>query len=98
MDFWPKMYLILYPSCGNATTHTTILNVPTEIRPHAGDVEFWLIPLSNVKATIAATLLDLEFYVSASTQCSKCYEISDMEFFIKIYNQIVMLIIDIDHF
>ena len=61
----------LYPSCGNETTLTTILNVPTEIRPHAGDVEFWLIPLSNVKATIAATLLDLEFYVSASIQRNK---------------------------
>ena len=31
------------------------LNVPPEIRPHAGDVEFWLIPLSNVKATIEVT-------------------------------------------
>ena len=28
------------------------LNVPPEIRPHAVDVEFWLIPLSNVKATM----------------------------------------------
>ena len=40
------------------------LNVPPEIRPHAVDVEFWLIPLSNVKATIVATLyLDLEFNI-----------------------------------
>jgi hypothetical protein len=31
-------------------------------------------------------------------QCSKCHEILDMGFFIKIYNQIVILIIDIDHF
>ena len=62
---------MLYPSLENLTTHITILNVPTEIRPHAGDVEFWLIPLSNVKATIAATLLDLEFYISASIQRNK---------------------------
>ena len=60
MDFWPKNYLILYPSCGNATTPTTILNVPTEIRPHAGDVEFWLIPLSNVKATINVSRMSLK--------------------------------------
>ena len=31
-------------------------------------------------------------------QCSKCYEISDMEFLIKIYNQIDILGISIDHF
>ena len=32
------------------------LNVPPEIRPHAVDVEFWLIPLSNVKATMYYTV------------------------------------------
>ena len=33
-----------------------------------------------------------------NAQCSKCYEISDMEFLIKIYNQIDILGISIDHF
>ena len=33
-----------------------------------------------------------------SPQCSKCYEISDMEFLIKIFNQIDILGIIIDHF
>ena len=37
-------------------------------------------------------------YRPHEAQCSKCYEISDMEFLIKIYNQIDILGISIDHF
>ena len=36
--------------------------------------------------------------LNPNAQCSKCYEISDMEFLIKIYNQIDILGISIDHF
>ena len=35
---------------------------------------------------------------SILAQCSKCYEISDMEYLIKIYDQIDILGISIDHF
>ncbi len=40
----------------------------------------------------------LKWCYPSISQCSKCYEISDMEFLIKIYNQIDILGISIDHF